>query len=182
MLTLITHGSPKELWQLVQVRCAKTLKTILELLQVFSRYWVERANKHRQDSYAISSCSSPTTHQCFSQEMQEETSKLGLDASGPINIRCDKTFGEGEQKGTTDVKSAPLLTVEAILLMSSGLLYIQLEVNQQPMRALVDSGASVSIIIKQSKTGTYIPSQTIPVQGYDGKECEHCEWARVKFK
>lgn len=67
--------------------------------------------------------------------------------------------------------------------MSSSLLHIQLEVDGETMRALVDSGASVSIIKRsRAKTEKIFTGKTVVVRGYDGREKEHCEWMRLKLK
>lgn len=67
------------------------------------------------------------------------------------------------------MESAPSLTTGTVLLMSSSLLYIQLEVNGQPMRALVDSGDSVSIIKKNKAKPEHIfPCKRILVRAMTG--------------
>lgn len=67
-------------------------------------------------------------------------------------------------------------------LLNQNLLFITLSVNDKQVRALVDTGASISIINARVFEGPTRTGRPIQVQGYDGSSRLLTEWASVKLE
>lgn len=82
-------------------------------------------------------------------------------------------MNEGDQ-------SDPMTTTETVYLARSSLPHIPVKVGNRHMMALVESGASVSILNAKLADLSHIHSgRVLLVQGYDGKVALHNQWTSV---
>lgn len=159
-----------------------TLEAPLELLEASHRYWSVKSCKTRRHFHGQWDSLSNNPDVTSPQRKGSANIRFHVTDSGPGDALQPWTLFKQKQL-TPKPQSLQAKQNDTVLLISLCLEHIQLDVNAQNLRVLVDRGASISILKRsRGKAEDIFKGRAILIRGYDGDEKDHCEWMSLTVK